>query len=190
MQRASCKAPAPHFAPAQGDVIERTPTPSYQKQLIGDRVIIKNTQYTSKTCKGKFQCAHGKVREYLVKSVNQGIVSLEELGTGAIVMKHESQCKVMPKALPPDDSVDLTAINVLASQDCRELSGGKAAEPCKTCADSSFPNCYCNRGPTLSRGDWDTVDVMMVRACTVPWGWDQLCAQGIQGPSLTMAIAA
>ena len=70
-----------------------------------DRVICKNSQYTSKTGKGKFETKDGKVKEYRVVSINGGIVEVEEIGTGVKMLKHESNLKLMPKVMPADDNV-------------------------------------------------------------------------------------
>lgn len=72
--------------------------------LSGDRVIAKNTQYTSKTGKGKFETKDGEVREYVVLSVSQGFVQVEDIATGSRMCKHEANLKLMPSALEPDDS--------------------------------------------------------------------------------------
>ena len=71
--------------------------------LFGDRVIVKNSQYTLKTGHGKFETKDGKVREYTVQSVSQGFVELTEVGSGASVYKHEASLKLMPHKLPADD---------------------------------------------------------------------------------------
>ncbi|CAJ1438404.1 unnamed protein product [Effrenium voratum] len=71
--------------------------------LSGDRVIVKNSQYTSKTGHGKFETKDGKVREHTVQSVSQGFVELTEVGSGASVYKHEASLKLMPHKLPADD---------------------------------------------------------------------------------------
>lgn len=72
--------------------------------LSGDRVIAKNTQYTTKTGKGKFETKDGEVREYIVLSVSQGFAQLEEIATGHRMMKHEANLKLMPSTLEHDDS--------------------------------------------------------------------------------------
>ena len=74
--------------------------------LSGDRVIAKNTQYTSKTGHGKFEVKDGQVREYTVRSVSQGFVQLEDVATGQPVCKHESNLKLMPAILVADDSLN------------------------------------------------------------------------------------
>ena len=71
--------------------------------LSGDRVIAKNSQYTTKTGCGKFETKDGHVREYTVLSVSQGFVQLQEQGTRDTTFKHEANLKLMPRALPPDD---------------------------------------------------------------------------------------
>ena len=74
--------------------------------LSGDRVIAKNTQYTSKTGHGKFEVKDGQVRQYTVRSVSQGFVQLEDVATGQPVCKHESNLKLMPAILVADDSLN------------------------------------------------------------------------------------
>ena len=79
-------------------------TESSEYALIsGDRVIVKNSQYISKTGKGKYQCKDGALREFRVVSVQKGIVEVEEIGTGARMLKHESHLKVMPRVVPGEE---------------------------------------------------------------------------------------
>ena len=66
----------------------------------GDRVVCKNTQYTSKTSKRKFEVSDGQVKEYRVLSVSKGIVEVEDISTNVKSTKHESQLKLMPKSPP------------------------------------------------------------------------------------------
>ena len=70
----------------------------------GDRVICKNTQYTTKTGKGKFETKDGALVEYRVVSVSQGIVEVEVVGTGQKLLKHEANLKMMPRVMPAEDS--------------------------------------------------------------------------------------
>ena len=51
----------------------------------GDRVIARNSQYTTKTGRGKFETLGGEVREFTVLSVSQGFVSLKDNKTGALI---------------------------------------------------------------------------------------------------------
>ena len=71
--------------------------------LSGDRVIAKNNQCASKTGHGKFETKNGQVRQYVVQSVSQGFVQLQEVGAGAFVYKHEANLKLMPRKLVADD---------------------------------------------------------------------------------------
>lgn len=75
--------------------------------LSGDRVLARNTQYVSKVGQQKFECnSDGDLKEYLVLSVSNGIVRLQEQGTGRVALKHESLLKIMPRVVPADMVLD------------------------------------------------------------------------------------
>ena len=46
----------------------------------------------------------GEGREYVVLSLSQGFVQLQDMATGQQLCKREANLKLMPTALPPDDS--------------------------------------------------------------------------------------
>ena len=92
----------------------------------GDLVIARNTQYTTKTGRGKFETLGGGVREFTVLSVSQGFVTLKNNSTGALTspacfsllvisaspayearpcVRHEASLKLMPMQLEADDTV-------------------------------------------------------------------------------------
>ena len=71
--------------------------------MTGDRVVCANDQYTSKTGSGKFLHRDGDLKQYTVLKVDGGIIEIEEMGSGMVTKKHESQLKLMPKILPPRD---------------------------------------------------------------------------------------
>lgn len=73
--------------------------------MSGDRVVCTNTQYVSKVGGGKFQHQGGQVKEFTVLKVDGGIIEIEEIGTGVVSKKHESQLKLMTKVQPPNDSL-------------------------------------------------------------------------------------
>ena len=79
--------------------------------LSGDRVIAKNSQYTTKTGCGKFETKDGHVREYTVLSVSQGFVQLQEQGTHDTTFKHEANLKLMPRACFVYDGMEAKKID-------------------------------------------------------------------------------
>ena len=85
---------------------KRDSAPGIAALMSGDRVICKNSQYVSKVGEGKFQHRDGATREYRVLSVSQGFVELEEIGTGSVTKRHESDLKIMPRVTRATGSVD------------------------------------------------------------------------------------
>ena len=57
----------------------------------GDRMLAKNSQYTSKTGGGRFMCREGKVRDFRVVENNGGIVKLSAMDTGDIILRPQMQ---------------------------------------------------------------------------------------------------
>ncbi len=64
----------------------------------GDRVLVKATQYTSRTGKQKFLCdSNGAINQYIVTDIMQGMVHLQQIGTGKKSVHHEANIKQMPR---------------------------------------------------------------------------------------------
>ena len=72
--------------------------------LAGDRVIVKNSQYTSKTGGGKFECKDGKVREFIVEHNANGVVRIRATDNDQTLLKHESDPKLMPRVVEAESS--------------------------------------------------------------------------------------
>ncbi|CAE7300484.1 unnamed protein product, partial [Symbiodinium sp. CCMP2592] len=97
--------------------------------MSGHRVIARNSQYTTKTGRGKFETLGGEVREFTILSVSQGFVSLKDNKTGHEYVRYEASLKLMPIQLEADDTV-------MADGGClyralhmgMQLRGGIAAE--------------------------------------------------------------
>ena len=75
--------------------------------MTGDRVVCANDQYVSKAGGGKFVHQGGDLKQFTVLKVDGGVVEIQQLGTGVITKKHESQLKLMTKIQPPNDSLAL-----------------------------------------------------------------------------------
>ena len=69
-----------------------------------DRVICKNTQYTSTSRALKFQHKHGDRQEFIVRSTNGGLVEIEEFATGIPSTRQEASLKLLPRVYEVADA--------------------------------------------------------------------------------------
>ena len=123
--------------------------------MSGDRVIYKNTQYTTRTGKNKFKCQEGRVREFRVVSIAKGIVQLEDLENGKKLTAHGSHLKPMPKAMPAHDPKGSKVVDVDLTQACPDAG---VTQKCLRCFGQMVPCDICILDPELKEDKWDVVE--------------------------------